>query len=229
MAPYGGNKLQYFASPTSVNDSPTLSSVDVHESLIPPPSIRIIARSHSFRKGADILFDALLHLDLLLSSSGSLVCIDVLICGSISEPALKSEFQRLVYRLERSGRVSIKCKQLSQSSFSHQLAISDLFVMPSRLESTSLAALEALWHGLPSILTPECGVDDFVDARHGILLPDHESLSLANAILGFCLEQEKLICYRNFLIQDRALFSWNRYFKAYRELFASTYLAGHYV
>jgi glycosyltransferase involved in cell wall biosynthesis len=197
--------------------------------LISPLSIRIIARSHSFRKGADVLFGALPLLDSFLASSGSSALIDVLVCGSISEPSLKSDFHRLVHQLSSTDRVSIKCKQLSQSSFSHQLAISDLFVMPSRLESTSLAALEALWHGLPSILTPECGVDDFVDARHGILLPDHESLSLENAILGFCLEQEKLICYRNFLIQDRALFSWNRYFKAYRELFASTYLAGHYV
>jgi glycosyltransferase involved in cell wall biosynthesis len=197
--------------------------------LVSPPSIRIIARSHSFRKGADVLFGALPLLDSLLSNSGSLALIDVLVCGSISEPVLKSEFHRLVHRLSGTERVSIKCKQLSQSSFSQQLAISDLFVMPSRLESTSLAALEALWHGLPSILTPQCGVDDFVDARHGILLPDHESLSLANAILSFCLKPEKLISYRNFLVQDRALFSWNRYFKAYRELFESTCLAGRNV
>jgi glycosyltransferase involved in cell wall biosynthesis len=229
VAPYGGNKAEYYASYTSLTDSSTLSSCDGRDPLISPPYIRIIARSHSFRKGADVLFGALPLLDSLLFSSGSLALIDVLVCGSISEPALKSEFHRLVHQLSGTDRVSIKCKQLSQSSFSQQLAISDLFVMPSRLESTSLAALEALWHGVPSILTPECGVDDFVDARHGILLPDHESLSLANAILSFCLKPEKLISYRNFLIQDRTLFSWNRYFKAYRELFDSICLAGRYV
>jgi glycosyltransferase involved in cell wall biosynthesis len=229
IAPYGGNKAQYFASQKSVKDSPTLSMDDGHELLLPPSSIRIIARSHSFRKGCDILFGALLYLDSLLASSVSLAPIDILVCGSLREPQLRSDYQRLVDRLNGSCRVSIKCKQLSQSSFSEELATSDLFVMPSRLESTSLAALEALWHGLPSILTPQCGVDDFVDARHGILLPDHESLSLANAILSFCLKPEKLISYRNFLVQDRALFSWNRYFQAYHELFESTCLAGHYV
>jgi glycosyltransferase involved in cell wall biosynthesis len=229
VAPYGGNKADYYPSYTSLSDSSTLTSCDRRDLLSSSQTIRIIARSNSFRKGADVLFGALPLLDSLLSSSGSLALIDVLVCGSISEPALKSEFHRLVHHLSGTHRVSIKCKQLSQFSFSQKLAISDLFVMPSRLESTSLAALEALWHGLPSILTPECGVDDFVDARHGILLPDHDSLSLANAILSFCLSPAKLTCYRNFLVQDRALFSWNRYFKAYRELFESTCLAGNYV
>ena len=147
-----------------------------------------------------------------------------MICGSISEPALLSDFHSIAGRLNDTGRVRIKCMQLTQSSFSRQLAISDLFVMPSRLESTSLAALEALWHGLPSILTPECGVDVFEDAKHGILLPDHESSSLATAIHGFCVEPHKLNECREFLMQDRPLFTWTRYFQAYRELLAQSRL-----
>jgi glycosyltransferase involved in cell wall biosynthesis len=221
IAPYGGNKSQFYAAQRSTSDTKSFTSGNGHEFLTDSSaSIRIIARAHSFRKGADILFGALLLLDSLLSSSGSQVIIDVLICGSISEPVLISDFHSTAGRLNSTGRVRIKCMQLTQSSFSRQLASSDLFVMPSRLESTSLAALEALWHGLPSILTLECGVDVFEDARHGILLRDHKSLSLASAIHGFCVEPHKLHDCREFLAQDRALFTWNRYFQAYRELLA---------
>jgi glycosyltransferase involved in cell wall biosynthesis len=223
LAPYGGNKSEFYSSHSLFSSPPQQASVTAGISYTSSPVFRIIARAHSFRKGADILLKALILLDDMLSSVPLVPLIDLYVCGLIMEPDIQSEFLRVTDRLQNSGTIRITSKQLDQSSFSQLLATSHLFVMPSRLESTSLAALEALWYGLPSILTPECGVDDFVSTRHGILLPDHEPSSLAEAIHDFCVFPEKLLSCRSFLTQDRLLFTWARYFTAYRQLFQGFY------
>ena len=218
IAPYGGNKSEYYSEHISSPTPLPQSSIKSDDSFLPLSSINIIARAHSYRKGADILLNALVLLDKMLLSSSSTLSLDLIVCGSILEPKIRSEFLRVSALLKTSGIIRLSCKQLDQYSFSHLLVSSDIFIMPSRLESTSLAALEALWHGLPSILTAQCGVDDFVHLRHGILLGDHEPLSLARAIYTYCVHPEQLRFCRQSLIQDRPLFSWNRYFDSYREV-----------
>jgi glycosyltransferase involved in cell wall biosynthesis len=221
LAPYGGNKLEYLSS-HKLFDHPDLSpSISSGDTACGTTVIRIAARSHSTRKGADVLLNALLHVDSLLANSSSSLLLDIFVCGAIREPSVISLFRMVADSLRRSNRICLQSLQLGHYEFSNLLASSDLFIMPSRLESTSLAALEALWHGVPSIITPACGVDDFINDRHGVLLTEFDPFRLASAIRSLCQSPARLDSYRRYLSQDRPIFTWNRYFDAYSHLISA--------
>ena len=130
-------------------------------------------------------------------------------------------YAHLLNRFKRHGIICLKSRQYHSKQYQCLLSSADLFVMPSRLESTSLAALEALWFGVPSILTPHCGVDPFVAHRHGYQLLEHNPAALAQAMYNLCTSSEKREFFRACLAKDRHLFSWNQYMTAYQEFLAS--------
>ena len=154
----------------------------------------------------------------LLVCGASSIVLDICICGSIVEDDIKSQYSRVLNLLKADGRIHVKSRQYPSNLYARLLSSADLFVMPSRLESSSLAALEALWFGVPSILTPQCGVDSFVEARHGHQLIQHNPAALAQAIytLSTCSEIREYC--RTCLVEDRHLFSWSQYFSAYQQL-----------
>jgi glycosyltransferase involved in cell wall biosynthesis len=221
LAPYGGDKRQYLTHAKEVCAPSFASSLDTpikNQSLI-----RIAARASSYRKGADLLLSALLRLDEMLST-----CIvprecriEILICGTFDDLRLVARAEQVQDALSARGRISLSAKQYSQLEYLEVLETSDCFLMPSRLESSSLAALEALWHGIPSILSKNCGIDLFCSNQHGLLLNSLSCEAVADALYTIWAHPEKLLEWRSSLIQDRHLFSWEGYCNAYHHLLDS--------
>jgi alpha-maltose-1-phosphate synthase len=65
-----------------------------------------------------------------------------------------------------------------------RLRSADLFVLPSLEEGLVRTALEALACGLPTILTPHCGANDFIQpGKNGGIVPIRDPQAIADAIL----------------------------------------------
>ena len=212
IAPYGGDKAAYTLFRQVKSCVPASELPRLNKPFL------IVARSNSFRKGIDILLGALNTL-FTKSTHCNYPAFQLCICGAVQEPdalELLCEFNRY---LRASGRfVPISAVQYSQSEYLALLAKADLFVMPSRLEGSSPAALEALWLGIPCILSKQCGVSVFKHGNHGILLESNNSRLLADAILFALQSSQALSDWRFSLVADRHLFTWHNYFAAYREL-----------
>jgi glycosyltransferase involved in cell wall biosynthesis len=216
LAPYGGDKSAY--RPKALENQ-SMNSFKVFKQQKQPnkqascSNFLIVARSNSFRKGLDILLEALegLNQDFPVSDWA---CCEVVICGNISDPLLAERVSTLSKSFKSTDKIKIKAGQLEQDSYLNLLEAAKIFLMPSRLEGTSYAALEALWQGVPSILSPACGVEMFRPGFHGELLEPNTSSSLLK-ILQRCISfPERLEFFRSSLYHDRHFFTWNRYLEA---------------
>jgi glycosyltransferase involved in cell wall biosynthesis len=200
-APYGGNKGVYRIR----GDHSVVTHAYPTETLT---YITIAARASSFMKGIDILLGAL-----ALLRKGAVVdnvALTVLICGHVADQV----YLRQIASLNQGGTglaLSIKSGQLSQDSYLNLLRQADLFVMPSRLESMSLAATEALWMCLPSLLSPYCGVDQFNKKDHGRIIDPNTPENLAFILSEIIAHPQILLAWREQLEKDRGLFSWDVY------------------
>ena len=223
LAPYGGNKLQYLSNTFVLFSNTNTGSLRSYTSSLhsQPHVIRIVARSHSHRKGADIFLRSLVILNQLLVCGTSSAVLDVYVCGSIIEDEIRDQFKCVTNLLRLDNRIRVQSRQYQPTSYARLLSSADLFLMPSRLESTSLAALEALWFGIPSILTPQCGVDLFVQDRHGLQLVPNQPDTLAQALFDLSTSSDIREHCRTCLAEDRHLFSWNQYFSSYQEILST--------
>jgi glycosyltransferase involved in cell wall biosynthesis len=218
IAPYGGNKYEFIANSfftTSFLTSCLDYGMPTKDTTAP---FRIVARSNTRRKGLDVLLGALPIIESSLNTALHSRSIDILICGRIHELDLYNDFLDAESSLKLANRVTLKFGHYNHSQFHTLLSKADLFIMPSRLESTSLAALEALWHAVPSILSNECGLDIFIPGSYGILLSDLNPSTLARAIVSSYTNPIFLTHCRSQLITDRDLFTWQQYFNAYSRL-----------
>lgn len=218
LAPYGGDKRSYMAnlSPGSSSiDSGAVKSMDIKTNVF-----RVAVRANSYRKGADLLLQALLLLDCKLTHAPvkSRRKIEILICGSVKEPKLLSSLIEVQESLLFNDLISVTAKQYPQSQYLSLLDSCDCFLMPSRLEGSSYAALEALWQCVPSILSGNCGVDQFRDGRHGLLLENLSGESIANALYTICLSPSLISEWRYHLSTDQALYGWDGYLASYHDL-----------
>ena len=202
LAPYGGNKAAYRgrASPLLIRDHPVRGT----------RSLTIAARAHDHRKGIDILLGALARLQ--QQPIQGAISLRIVICGPVVNQAYLREITVLNQNI--SGlQLQIQTGQLSQDSYLDLLQEADLFVMPSRLEGTSPAALEALWMGVPAILSPQCGVDHFRAGAHGRLIDPNTPENLAGILADILSHPQHLSDWRHQLEQDRGLYSWDSYFE----------------
>lgn len=211
IAPYGGNKVAYRKTTCSANNLSFSSNAILNKSFI------ICARANSRRKGLDILLHSLLLLNKKFDHANKQL-IQVRICGSIASYEDDALLKHTIKSLGEESCICISAAQYSQDAYTSLISSCDLFVMPSRLESTSLAALEALWLGVPSILSRECGVDAFVDGRHGVLLESLTSYCLSDALYSMISNPKALLDGRENLTLDKDIFSWTRYLQAYKNI-----------
>lgn len=210
LAPYGGDKSRYRRLHHKVFITP---KPDELTPSVPVASNRflIAARANTFRKGLDLLLEALKQLDHHWPADLQ-TKVEVVICGPVVE------MQRL---LAVSDRISISSGQLSQDAYLELLHQADLFVMPSRLEGSSPAALEALWLGVPALLTANCGVESFQPGEHGLLIDPPTAPVLSDHLRQVLLHPELLSTWRHTLARDRHRFTWNRYLATVAQLLAS--------
>ena len=126
----------------------------------------------AFQKGHDVLIDAI---PLLIQHHPHLT---VNICGDgPQQSSLRAQIERL--GLSDHGKLLG-----TWSNVAPLLAISDIFILPSRSEGLSRALLEAMAASLPVVATNIRGVDDVVvDGVHGVLVPSENADELARALI----------------------------------------------
>jgi len=220
VAPYGGNSCLFIkAQPFIPILKEKLNSFFSLQHYSYP--LTIVARSNSIRKGADVFLESLLFVDRLLPENSLPYQVNIHIAGQITEPIIKELLHNVILTHRNRNIFRITARQYTRNAFSQLLRTAHLFVMPSRLESSSLAALEALWTGVPSILSPACGIDNFANGRHGLLLSDLKPELLASLILSCIVDRQSLLQYHTNLTQERHLFTWDSYFQAYNTIYRS--------
>ena len=220
LAPYGGDKQIYRRSSLSKATLLPKAITKKSEVSIYIPHLRIAARANSLRKGLDFLLLALVDLDQRLSAiqtESVLMAIEIHICGAISEPILLQQFNDLAIKLRLSGRIALSYRQFPPDAYLELLHNSDLFVMPSRKEGSSLAALEALYIGIPCLLSKACGVEVFISGKHGWNVDPLTADVLADQLFSILQSPECLDSWSARLVQDKSLFSWDGYLQVVGE------------
>ena len=125
----------------------------------------------TWQKGLDVLFDALAQLRELHEWQ-----LDILGEGpDTTELMARSQRLGLARRVHFHGACS-------PAEVQANLLRAHLFVLPSRYEGLSNAALEALSLGLPCVLTRCGGIDTYIDQDSGWVCSSGDPAELADAI-----------------------------------------------
>lgn len=78
---------------------------------------------------------------------------------------------------------------VSRQRMAKEMARADLFCLPSLAEGTAAVTLEALASGLPCVVTSAAGAP-ITDGVEGIVVPEHDSTAIANAINAIVGDRE---------------------------------------
>jgi glycosyltransferase involved in cell wall biosynthesis len=103
------------------------------------------------------------------------------IAGDVLDPAYFAELQTLVRELGLSDRFSF---DVGVADLRGHLAVTDIFVLPSRSEGFSNALVEAMAASLPVVVTDVGGNAEAVqDGINGFIVPREDSAALSEAIV----------------------------------------------
>ena len=103
--------------------------------------------------------------------------------------------ERLACELGISDRITFTG---NMSHIENVLAVSDIFMLASEVESFGLAALEALACSVPVVAYHIGGIPEVVVNGHsGLLVPLYDTEALANAALEYLMDPERLCLARN--------------------------------
>lgn len=124
------------------------------------------------RKGFDVLIRAFSQLNLPQETW------DLTIIGGGPE---KSHLEKLIAKAKLEQQIHLIGRRSSDEMVG-MLNDSDVFVLPSRMETFGVVYAEALACGLPVIATPCGGPEEFVNEKNGLLVPVDDVEALAAAI-----------------------------------------------
>ena len=124
------------------------------------------------RKGFDVLIHAFAQLNLPKDTW------DLTIIGGGPE---KSHLEKLIAKAKLEQQIHLIGRRASDEMVG-MLNDSDVFVLPSRMETFGVVYAEALACGLPVIATPCGGPEEFVNKKNGLLVPVDDIEALAAAI-----------------------------------------------
>ena len=124
-------------------------------------------------KGIDVLLQAAATYEKALGNVATLI---------VGDGGLLSELQALVNELDLQG-VHFLGHQ-AQDEVARIMNVSDLAVVPSRVEPFGLVAIEALACGTPVVATNQGGLPEFVNERVGALVDVDDAQGLAAAVIG---------------------------------------------
>ena len=222
LVKYGGDMLSYLRH-QKVNDKHCFDTPSHGLCDLESQPFVIVARCNTERKGVDVLLDSIAelnqHLQACNSSRLRLYRLNIFIAGQPDKKNL-DRFTHVSELLASNPSISISAKSYNALEYQQLLKKAHLFIMLSKLESSSIAALEALWHCVPCVLTEGCGVDGFLHNIHGYLLQDRSSTELT-AVLSrlFSYNRSSLDRWRFNLPKYRESFSWNSYILSLGEVF----------
>lgn len=192
--------------PNGVSLPATLPGAPIHGVT----SILLVGRLAE-EKGIDVLLDALTHI-IDLEYQVTLV----------GDGPLRVQLEEQVKTAGLAERIEF-AGLLDEEGVSEQLSRSHLFVLPSRYEGLSNAALEAMAHGVPVVVTRCGGIDTYIQPDHGWVCEIEDANSLS-AALREALSMDRGEWIRRskacqMLVKDR--FSLEAVAKSYLELFDS--------
>jgi glycosyltransferase involved in cell wall biosynthesis len=212
IAPYGGNKSAYLYN---VNRNKVSETRIKTAKLI--NSFKVVARCHSYAKGGSMLLDSIC---LLAEKIDPLQKFHIQICGNLYGTDMLNHFKQAQNYLKAYPNINISSKLYQPPEYLCKLKYADLFIMLSKSESQSLAALEALYEGIPCILTAECGINLFQNRRHGFIVPSNSPDVLSFLLCRLLKDTEELKELRNNLKCDKNIFTWDSYIDAYQDAIA---------
>lgn len=199
LLPYGVD-TRSFSSPTRARNDKVVT---------------VVARANSIRKGGHLLIKALSSQRQAFREVLGRRRLKVIFLGQ-----LQRELTSLARRLPFHDQVEILARDFAHREVPGLLASSDLFVMPSLSEGMSFAALEAMQSGLPSILTPYCGIDIAEDGVTGTIVDDSVK-SLGSGLIHAIRHQHMWDSWGGEARSRVAKLSWDHYESG----IASTYSA----
>jgi len=127
--------------------------------------------------------------------------------------------ERLACELEIADRVTFAGKV---SKIEQILAVSDLFLMASEIESFGLAPLEAMACEVPVVAYEIGGIPEVVeDGLSGLLVPLYNITALAEAAIGLLTHKERLTDFRQaarrravvYFSEEAGIASYERYYE----------------
>ena len=80
----------------------------------------------------------------------------------------------------------------NQNNVRDYLVVSDIYLMPSRFEGLSIASIEAMATGIPSVLYNSPGLRDLINNNDNGLLIEHDHVKLAESIDWMIENKEKV-------------------------------------
>jgi UDP-glucose:(heptosyl)LPS alpha-1,3-glucosyltransferase len=171
-------------------------------------NIVFVSLGHFERKGLPQLLQALAFLD----SPG----LKLTVVGG--RPGLVSEYRQQVIHMDLEAQVVLLGTKEDVRPY---LWSADLFALPSHYEVFPLVALEAAAAGLPLLVTPLNGVEEFlVDGENGILV-DATSRGLAEGIARFkALSAERRKAMGRNAKQSVQRYSVEDFVNRWREIYA---------
>lgn len=179
-------------------------------------NIQVLARASTVRKGGHLLVPALLKCGRAIVASTNGVPIHVVILGSPDKIV-----EQLISSSVFADGLSVEWRSVAHLEVVELYRQSSLFIMPSLAESRSLACLEAMMSGLPSVVTPFVDVDEISDGVTGVVV-DATIESLAAGIIRAFDSRERwsdwgLNSFRRIRDGD-----WNRYRMCVKEALIDT-------
>ena len=169
-----GIKAAFRVVPNAVN-----TDLFRFESFSPAPdgTVRLLTvTSFVARKGLVVLFRALSQ----ASWRDRPWHLDVVGGGSDPEAA---QHRQMADDLGLKAHVTFQGSML-KSEVARMMRGADLFVLPSLVETFSVATAEALVSGVPVLVTRCGGPEEFVDERCGMVVPPGDSTALADGLAG---------------------------------------------
>ena len=192
------------------NASNKLCKIDNFNFKKNKPYILFVGRLH-FIKGPDILLEAFNSIAdkipkyNLIFAGGD--------CGMEKELKKEAKKSRFAERIHFIGFISGQEKNNLYKN-------ADLLVIPSRSEAMSLVVLEAAFHGLESIFTDQCGLNELSNRKLGICVKANSN-EISNSIINYIKSKKnkknlKLIEY----VSNN--FNWdkvsNKYIKVFKKI-----------
>ena len=171
------------------------SALDIFAERLPACRAAIIVLPNAAPRGRPREFDRADHLRILfLGKLGALKGVAELVAAldlMRSEPAWSAtiagdgavaETRSTVDRLGLSGRIAVP-GWLVEAEVASALENADVLVLPSHVENSPLAVIEAFAHGLAVVATPVGAVPELVEDGHtGVVVPPGDARALAEAL-----------------------------------------------
>lgn len=133
-----------------------------------------------------------------------------LILGNDADPKYAEEVRALSKRIGADANVRF-LGPIPNPEMTGYYQVADVVVLPSLMEATSIAGLEALACGVPIVGTSVGGIPDIVhDGHNGVILPPKNPAAIAAAVTALLDDAERRTEYSN-RARDLAVsrFSWD--------------------